>query len=147
MVFGLDMRFLGRKWQKKSNGDRNDNRMSCFVFSGSAPAQKNDVFVDWAGKLVECLRSHPSQSARWMGYPCVFSAGGEEQAEARARCWLGDGGGREADFSAAPLTENVIGFSRNDSSSFGWRRTDNSPGNGKGYVAGGRPTLPPIASA
>jgi hypothetical protein len=52
-------------------------------------------------------------------------AGGGEQATARARCWLGDHGGREADFSAAPLTKNVIGFGRNDGSSFGWKRTDN----------------------
>ena len=43
----------------------------------------------------------------------VLARGGE-QAKARARCWLGDGGGGEADFSAAPITKNVIGFGRND---------------------------------
>jgi hypothetical protein len=32
MVFGLDMRFLGRKWQKENNGKGNGNGMSCFAF-------------------------------------------------------------------------------------------------------------------
>ena len=28
MVVGLDMRLLGKKWQKKIDGNRNGNRMS-----------------------------------------------------------------------------------------------------------------------
>jgi hypothetical protein len=31
MILGLDMRFLGGKWQKKNNGNSNDNRMSRFA--------------------------------------------------------------------------------------------------------------------
>jgi hypothetical protein len=43
------MRFLGRKWQKKNNGDRNINRISRFALSSFAPAQNNnDVLrIEW----------------------------------------------------------------------------------------------------
>jgi hypothetical protein len=31
VVFGLDMRFLGRNWQKKNSGNGKGIRMSCFA--------------------------------------------------------------------------------------------------------------------
>ena len=38
MVWGLDMRFLGRKWQKKNNSASKGNRTSCLALQSYAPS-------------------------------------------------------------------------------------------------------------
>src|SRR5260370_36707052 len=75
--------------------------------------------------LVDGLHpTHPAPPAKLAGTPIAdcamdgaplrFLARGGEQAKAKARCWLGDGGGREADFSAALLAKCASSFGRND---------------------------------
>jgi hypothetical protein len=69
------------------------------------------------GGLNACDPIHRKVRDGW--HPIGFGVGGgQTKASARARCGMGDGGGGEADFSAAPLTKNVIGFGRNDGFSF-----------------------------
>src|SRR5438034_11319218 len=77
MVLGLDMRFLGRKWQKKNCGNSNSNKMSGLTEYSLGAKQRGLTNNGWWGRLCKhqalWLRQRKTLARRQLSSPHIPS--------------------------------------------------------------------------
>jgi hypothetical protein len=121
---GLDMRFLGEKWQKKNKGGSNSNRISRLVLRATLqPCTPTSKSACWRPRLRQSgaafaacpdaglKRSRKKSDLAWIGWSHIHIL--QIMAPPRRhpfktidfqQAWMPSSNPKEADFSAAPLT-------------------------------------------
>ena len=83
MIFGLDMRFLGGKWEKKNKGWHNGNRMSHFTVRRNALP-----IVGRAERSVLCICINVYFTSDFVGGPTLGEGSTVNRPWAREQIWM-----------------------------------------------------------